>query len=378
MSNPDVTMPELKIPGASAGRGGAGRGAGAGTEGGGGAPPQSTIVRGKRTVAQRILGVLSSGFVNVLLIIVALFWLVPTVGLFFTSLRSSGDNSSSGWWTIFTKPAQLTIENYSTLLSNPTITGSLWNTVVIAVPSTVLVVLLGALAAHAFAWMKFPGRDWILIGVIALLAVPLQVALIPLARLFGTLHIYGSVVGVILFHVAFGLPFAIFLLRNFFVQIPGELLESARIDGAGDWRIFFQIVLPLGLPAIASLAIFQFLWTWNDMLVALIFTNSQSQPLTVAIQSQLLHAGAAHRVLRVPALLRAGSARRLPEVIPQDRAVVAWRGGVACHRRGVPFARPAIREAYHSRDQTFGREVAVVRTTSCPNVASRVRTPGYM
>ncbi|MGO1592683.1 MAG: carbohydrate ABC transporter permease [Ancrocorticia sp.] len=254
-------------------------------------------------MAQRILGVLGNGVVNVLLIAVAVFWLVPTIGLFLTSLRAPGDNASSGWWTVFTQPAQLTIENYQNLLSNPTITGSFWNTVVIAVPTTILVALFGALAAYAFAWMKFPGRDWLLIAVIILLAVPLQVAFIPLARMFGTLGISGSVVGVILFHVSFGLPFAIFLLRNFFVQIPGELLESARIDGAGEWRIFFTIVLPLGLPAIASLSIFQFLWTWNDMLVALIFTNSGSQPLTVAIQTQLRQFGSNIDVLSSGAFL---------------------------------------------------------------------------
>lgn len=262
-----------------------------------------TIVRGKRTIGQRIVGALSSTIVNVVLLIVAVFWLVPTIGLFLTSLRTAGDNASSGWWTIFTKPAEITFQNYANLLQNPTITGSFWNTIVIAVPSTLLVVLLGALAAYAFAWLQFPGRDWLLIVVIILLAVPVQVALVPLAGLFGALGIFGSVIGVILFHVAFGLPFAIFLLRNFFLQVPGELLEAARIDGAGDWRIFFRVILPLGLPAIASLAIFQFLWTWNDMLVALIFTNSNSMPLTVAIQSQLRQFGANIDVLSSGAFL---------------------------------------------------------------------------
>ncbi|MFT4220485.1 MAG: carbohydrate ABC transporter permease [Microbacterium sp.] len=261
------------------------------------------IVRGKKTVGQRILGVLSSSVVNIVLMVVALFWLIPSIGLFVTSLRTAGDSSSSGWWTVFTKPAELTLENYANLLSNPTITGSFWNTIVIAVPSTVLVVLIGGIAAHAFAWMAFPGRDWLLICVIVLLAVPIQVALIPLARLFGALGIFGTVIGVILFHVAFGLPFAIFLLRNFFTQVPAELLEAARIDGAGEWRIFLQVILPLGLPAVASLAIFQFLWTWNDMLVALIFTNSESQPLTVAIQSQLRQFGANIDVLSSGAFL---------------------------------------------------------------------------
>lgn len=262
-----------------------------------------TIVRGKPTVAQRILGFFSRGVVNVVLIIVAVFWLVPSVGLFLASLRTSGDSASSGWWTVFTKPAQLTVDNYANLLSNDTITSSFWNTILIAVPTTILVVLVGALAAYAFAWIDFPARDWLLIVVIVLLAVPIQVALIPLARLFGSIGIFGSIIGVILFHVAFGLPFAIFLLRNFFTQVPSELMEAARLDGATDWRIFRQVVLPLGLPAIASLAIFQFLWTWNDMLVALIFTNSNSQPLTVAIQSQLRQFGSNIDVLSAGAFL---------------------------------------------------------------------------
>ncbi len=262
-----------------------------------------SIVRAKLTPMQKVMRFLNNSVVNVVLAIVAIFWLVPTVGLLLTSLRSAGDNSASGWWTVFTKPAELTLANYANLLSNPTITGSFWNTVVIAVPSTALVVLLGALAGYAFAWLDFKGRDWPLIAVIVMLAVPIQVALIPLARLFGQLGIFGSVLGVILFHVAFGLPFAIFLLRNFFTQFPAELLEAARADGASEWAIFFRMILPLGLPAIASLAIFQFLWTWNDMLVALIFTNARSMPLTVAIQSQLRQYGSNIDVLSAGAFL---------------------------------------------------------------------------
>lgn len=262
-----------------------------------------TIVRKKQTLAGRIVSKASTGIVNVVLAVVAVFWLVPTFGLLLTSLRSSGDNAASGWWTVFTEPAQLTLANYEKLLSNPTITGSFWNTIVIAVPSTLLVVLIGALAAYAFAFMEFPGRDALLVVVIVLLAVPVQVALIPLARLFGQIGIFGDVSGVILFHVAFGLPFAIFLLRNFFSQFPAELLEAARVDGASEWQIFLKMVLPLGLPAIASLSIFQFLWTWNDMLVALIFTSGDSAPLTVAIQSQLRQFGANIDVLSAGAFL---------------------------------------------------------------------------
>lgn len=262
-----------------------------------------TIVRGKRTVAQRILGFFGKTFVNVFLIIVAVLWLVPSFGLFVTSLRPIGESTSSGWWNALTRPAQLTWENYANLLQNSTITNSLLNTVMIVVPSTLLVVLIGALAGYAFAWMDFPGRDWMLVGVIVLLAVPLQVALIPVARMYGALGIFGSIPGVVAFHTAFGLPFAIFLLRNFFTQIPGEVLEAAHVDGASEWRIFSRIVLPLGGPAIASLAIFQFLWTWNDLLIGLIFTTSNTQPITVAIQSQLRTFGANIDVLSAGAFL---------------------------------------------------------------------------
>lgn len=264
-------------------------------------PASSSRRRDKRTL--RFAASVGKGVVNVVLAIVAIFWMVPTLGLLLTSLRSTGDNAASGWWTVFTKPAQLTLDNYANLLQNPTITGSFWNTVVIAVPSTFFVVVIGALAAYAFAFLKFPGRDALFIVVVILLAVPIQVALIPLAGLFGALGIFGDVLGVILFHIAFGLPFAIFLLRNFFTQFPTELLEAARVDGASDWMVFIRIVLPLGLPAIASLAIFQFLWTWNDMLVALIFTSGDSAPLTVAIQQQLRQFGSNIDVLSAGAFL---------------------------------------------------------------------------
>jgi alpha-glucoside transport system permease protein len=262
-----------------------------------------TIVRGKKTVGQRILGVFNNSIVNVVFLIIALVWIVPSLGLLLSSLRSVGDSASSGWWTVFTDPGQLTLDNYASLLSNETITGSFLNTILIAVPTTFLVVLFGSLAGYAFAWMEFPGRDWLLIAVIVLLAVPIQVGLIPIARMFGALGIFGTIFGVVLFHIAFGLPFAIFLMRNFFLQIPSELLEAARLDGASEFRIFLTVIVPLGIPAIASLAIFQFLWTWNDMLVALIFSNSESQPLTVAIQSQLRQFGANIDVLSTGAFI---------------------------------------------------------------------------
>ncbi|MFJ4631643.1 carbohydrate ABC transporter permease [Streptomyces sp. NPDC088847] len=249
------------------------------------------VVRARESLGSRLAAAASGGLVRVFLIVVGLFWLVPTIGLLLSSLRSPEDMSASGWWKVFSQPSQLTFHSYKTLLENSDITNSLWNTVLITVPATLLVVVIGALAGYAFAWMEFPGRDWWFLGVVSLLVVPVQVALIPIAELFGKIGLFGTIFGVILFHVGYGLPFAVFLLRNFFAEIPRELLEAARLDGAGELRLFARVVMPLGGPAIASLGIFQFLWVWNDMLVALVFTKSSTQPITVALQTQVRQFG---------------------------------------------------------------------------------------
>jgi alpha-glucoside transport system permease protein len=229
--------------------------------------------------------------VQIGLVVLGLLWLIPTLGLFLTSILPAQAFTVKGWWQIFSKPSLATWHNYHEVLRNHSITHALWTTVEIAVGNTVLVVVIGALAGYAFAWLEFPGRDWIFVGVIALLVVPLQMALIPMFTLYNHLSLYDTVLGIILFHTAFGLPFAIFLLRNFFIAIPRDIFESARIDGASELRIFVRLVLPLGLPAIASLAIFQFLWTWNDLIVALTFGQTV-QPITVAIFSNLRQFGA--------------------------------------------------------------------------------------
>jgi alpha-glucoside transport system permease protein len=239
-----------------------------------------------RGLASRIAARLGSGVVQIVLALIGIFWLVPTLGLLVSSLRSASDNANNGWWHALTAPSQLTFSNYHKLLDNSTLVRSFWNTVAITVPATLLVVIVGSLAAYAFAWLDFRGRDWVFIIIVALLVVPIQVALIPVAQLYGDIGLFGTIAGVVLFHVAFGLPFAIFLLRNFFAGIPRDLLEAARMDGAGEWRIFVKVILPLGLPAIASLGIFQFLWVWNDLLVALVFAGGNAKPLTVSLQEQ--------------------------------------------------------------------------------------------
>jgi alpha-glucoside transport system permease protein len=257
----------------------------------------------KRSVAARIAALAAGSGVRVVLAVLAVLWLLPTAGLFASSFRDSRDIASTGWWEVLTDFDQLTWSNYDSLLSNDNFTGSIWTSVMITVPSTVAVVVLGALAAYAFAWLDFPGRDGWFVLVVALLVVPVQVALIPVARLFNSLGIFETTLGVVIFHTAFGLPFAIFLLRNFFAEIPRELLEAARLDGAGELRLFTRVVLPLGGPAIAALAIFQFMWVWNDMLVALIFSDSGSPPMTVALQQEMRQFGSNFDVLAPGAFL---------------------------------------------------------------------------
>ena len=236
------------------------------------------------TTAARIVRALAKTPLQLLLAGIGLLWLVPTIGLFVTSILPASFISTSGWWKLFAHPSLATFSNYSALFHTAGLTGALKTTAYIAVGNTLIVVVVGALAGYAFAWLDFPGRDWLFVCVIGLLVVPLQMALIPMFRLYNTSHIGGTVLSVILFHAAFGLPFAIFLLRNFFIGIPKDILESARIDGASEFWIFLRLILPLGLPAIASLAIFQFLWTWNDLIVSLTFNVT---PITVWIFGQL-------------------------------------------------------------------------------------------
>jgi alpha-glucoside transport system permease protein len=265
----------------------------------------SDIVTGhiNRGLVARISAKTGGGVLQVVLILIAVFWLLPTFGLLVESLRNSGSYAAGGWWQALSHPAQLTWGNYSQLFKNHQLTSSFFNSIEITVPATLLVVLIGSAAGYAFAWMDFPGRDWVFLVIVGLLVIPIQIALIPTVKLYGDLHISGSILSVIIFHVAFGLPFAVFLLRNFFAGIPKDLMEAARMDGASEARIFFRIVLPLGSPAIVALAIFQFLWVWNDLLVALVFSNAKTQPLTVYLSTQTREFGSSINVLAPGAFL---------------------------------------------------------------------------
>ena len=237
-------------------------------------------------MSSRVVRILAKTPVYLFLAFVGFLWLVPTIGLFLTSLLKPSVIGTAGWWEVLSRPSLATFDNYRAIFDNQAITSAIWTTLWIALGATFLPIFVASLAAYAFAWLEFPGRDWIFLVVVALLVVPIQMALIPIFSLYNTLGLFDTIPGLVLFHAAFGLPFAIFLLRNFFIGIPKDLLEAARIDGASEFRIFFRVVLPLGLPAIASLAIFQFLWVWNDLLVALTFARD-TQPITVAIFTQM-------------------------------------------------------------------------------------------
>ncbi len=252
-----------------------------------------TAVQGPaRTLPERLMRMAGRTPVHIGLVIIALVWLVPTIGLLVTSFRPRGDIQSSGWWTIFAGNLDLTIDNYTTVLGADLASQSMFeaflNTLYITVPSTILPLILASLAAYAFAWVKFPFRDTLFLAIIALLLVPLQMTLIPLSRLFRDLGLIGTFWPIWIIHTTFALPFGIFLLRNFFITLPKDLIEAARIDGATTFGIFRKIVLPLSVPALASYAIFQFLWVWNDLLVALVFApRPAGLPMTTQVGALL-------------------------------------------------------------------------------------------
>jgi alpha-glucoside transport system permease protein len=244
----------------------------------------------EESTAKKIGRYAARGPINLILLFVGLMWLLPTFALFVTSLMTPQDYNAFGWWKLLSDPSLVTWQNYSNLWNDSDIPDALVTTLLITIGGTILPIIIAALAGYAFAWLEFPGRDWLFVVVIALLVVPLQMALIPVFKLYNTLGLFDTILGLVLYHTAFALPFAIFLLRNFFIGIPKDVFESARIDGASEARIFLRLVLPLGLPAIASLAIFQFLWVWNDLIVALTF-GRETQPITVAIFSNVRQFG---------------------------------------------------------------------------------------
>jgi alpha-glucoside transport system permease protein len=264
-------------------------------------PPHVVI---EESFATKLVRVLARAPVHLVLMLIAILWLIPTAGLFITSLLTPSDQSEGGWWNFLFSPSAWTLQNYRDMFNDENIVDALIVTAQVTAGATILPILVASLAAYALAWIEFPGRDWVFLTVVALLLVPIQMALIPMFSLYNRFSLFDTVPGLILFHSAFALPFAIFLLRNFFAGIPRDLMEAARIDGASELRLFFRVVLPLGIPAIASLAIFQVLFVWNDLLIGLVMAQ-QNQPIAPTIASQLRQFGSNLDVLAPAAFFSA-------------------------------------------------------------------------
>ena len=240
-------------------------------------------------------------FVRIAVLLIVVIWMIPTVGVLITSFRPEQLVDTTGWWTALAHPfqtGQWTLENYRLALDTGGFASAFLNSLAVAIPATVIPITIAAFAAYAFSWMEFRGRYLMFIAVVGLLVVPLQMALIPVLRLYsqgatlGNYYIFpdldlnGTFLGVWLAHTAFGLPLAIYLLRNYIGSLPSSIIESARIDGADHFTIFWRLIIPLSVPALAAFAIFQFLWVWNDLLVAYVFLGGsrETRVLTLALQ----------------------------------------------------------------------------------------------
>jgi alpha-glucoside transport system permease protein len=256
-----------------------------------------------QTLSGRIVQVLNKTPIHIALAIVALVWLAPTIGLLVTSFRPRSDIQATGWWETLST-LRFTTDNYAGVINSQGMLQAFINNIIISVPSTLLPLLLCSLAAFAFSWINFRFRDTLFLIIVALMMIPAQVAFIPVLQLMRPFGFTDNFIGIWLAHTAFALPFGIFLLRNFFITLPKDLIEAARIDGASSFGIFRTIVVPLSVPAIAAYGIFQFLWVWNDLLVALIFAQGQgTKPITIQVLTLLGTYGSQWHILAASAFL---------------------------------------------------------------------------
>jgi alpha-glucoside transport system permease protein len=226
--------------------------------------------------------------VKAVLLVICFLWIIPVIGLLVTSLREADAANSSGWWTAIASPLDFTLANYGEALDRGQMGRAFVNSVAITLPATIIPIMIAAFAAYAFSFMRFPGRDWLFILIVSLLVVPNQVALVPLLQVYGELGLNGTFAAAWLAHIGFGMPLALYILRNYMSSLPKELIESAKIDGASHFQTFWRLIIPISTPALASFAIFQFLWVWNDLLVALLFVGpGDNAPMTVQLAGLL-------------------------------------------------------------------------------------------
>lgn len=271
----------------------------------------------RRTTGERVKRMLERLPLHFVLIGIIVLWSLPTIALLISSFREPQAIAATGWWTSLQEGWHFTTSNYEQVLNQRGMGRAFVNSLLITVPATILVLLFSAMAAYAVAWMDFPLRNALFLLMVALLVVPLQMTLIPVLRIYNTLSVdvtmpiiggklfgTGSYLGIWLAHAAYGMPFAIYLLRNFFGSLPRDLFESAYLDGASDTRVFFRIVLPLSMPALAALGIFQFLWVWNDLLVALILLGDPNlAPMTLRITNLVSSFGSQYQLLTAAAFI---------------------------------------------------------------------------
>lgn len=265
--------------------------------------------------------IFSSPLASAVAIVIAVIWTIPTFGLLVSSIRPEEDINNSGWWTFFSNPS-FSLENYNQVLFegtnvNPPLFQYFFNSLAVTIPAVIFPITLAVFAAYALAWFEFKGRDFLFFTIFALQVIPLQLALVPLLQLFSRglviggvtlipdLGITGTYIPIWIAHTIFGLPLAIFLLHNFLRQIPRELIEAGRVDGANWFTLFTKIVLPLSVPAIASFLIFQFLWVWNDLLVGLTFGAGSKEvaPMTVRLAEMVGTRGSGWEVLTAGAFV---------------------------------------------------------------------------